>query len=112
MVLSGTEMKRQEIVQYFYRYLKRDPDGNYLIEIENDRCYVEVEDAPYVIKRVSALFQKTRIGRILSYLSTTEVKKELNLNPPSGREMIMSCIAGLRMVNLRHVFPTRLLSVF
>lgn len=47
------EMTRQDIVRHFYRHLKRDSNGNYLIEIENDRCLVSVEDAPYVVKSVS-----------------------------------------------------------
>jgi uncharacterized protein len=46
------EMKRFEIVQYLYNYLKTDDQGHYLIEIGNDRCYVSVEDVPYVIKSV------------------------------------------------------------
>jgi hypothetical protein len=46
------EMKRKDIVQYFYKYLKRDLDGSYLIEIENDRCKVRVEDTPYVIRSI------------------------------------------------------------
>jgi hypothetical protein len=49
----GTEMKRKDIVQYFYTYLKRDLNGHYLIEIDNDRCTVRVEDTPYVIRSIT-----------------------------------------------------------
>jgi uncharacterized protein len=49
----NNEMKRQDIIQYFYRYLKRDGTGRYLIEIGDDCCYVEVEDKPYVVRSVS-----------------------------------------------------------
>jgi len=48
----GIEMKRFEIVKYLYGYLKKDDQGRYLIEIGNDRCYVNVEDAPFVVKSV------------------------------------------------------------
>jgi uncharacterized protein len=48
----GEEMKRLEIVTHLYNYLKRDEQGHYLIEIGNDKCYVNVEDAPYVIKSI------------------------------------------------------------
>jgi len=48
----GTEMKRKDIVQYLYKYLQRDLNGDYSIEIEDDRCGVRVEDAPYVIRGV------------------------------------------------------------
>jgi len=52
----GTEMIRKDIVQYFYKYLKRDHKGNYLIEIEGDRCKVRVEDTPYVIRSIAVGF--------------------------------------------------------
>jgi len=48
----GTEMKRKDIVLHFYNHLRKDQNGNYRIEIENDSCSVTLEDAPYVIKRV------------------------------------------------------------
>jgi hypothetical protein len=54
----GEEMKRQDIVQYFYQHLKKDSAGNYLIEIKNDRCLVSVEDAPYVIRSVAVSCSK------------------------------------------------------
>ena len=44
----GEEMVRRDIVNYLYRYLKRDETGRYVIETENDRCYVMVEDAPFL----------------------------------------------------------------
>lgn len=50
---GGVEMKREDIVQYFYKYLKRDHEGGYAIEIDGDRCRVTVEDAPYVIRSIT-----------------------------------------------------------
>ena len=52
----GTEMSRKDIVQLLYQHLKRDQDGRYLIEIGEDRAYVDVEDTPYVVKSVSCIF--------------------------------------------------------
>jgi len=52
----GEEMRRFDIVQYLYSYLKVDEQGRYLIEIDNDRCYVDVEDAPYVIKSIVIIY--------------------------------------------------------
>lgn len=49
---GGAEMQRKDIVQYFYKHLKRDREGQYRIEIENDRCMVFVEDAPYIVTGV------------------------------------------------------------
>lgn len=49
---KGAEMFRREIVELFYRHLRKDESGNYIIEMENDRCYLEVEDTAFVIKAV------------------------------------------------------------
>ena len=48
----GREIYRIEIVRLFYQNLKRDEAGRYLIELENDRCYLEVEDTPFVVRAV------------------------------------------------------------
>jgi uncharacterized protein len=47
------EMKRHEIVHYFYKHLRRDDRGHYRIELNNEYCYIHVEDVPYVIRGVS-----------------------------------------------------------
>jgi hypothetical protein len=49
---EGAEMFRMDIVNLFYKNLKRDDSGRYIIEMANDRCYIEVEDTPYVVKAV------------------------------------------------------------
>ena len=48
----GNEMFRKEFVNLFYQNLKRDSSGRYIIEMANDRCYIEVEDVPFVVKAV------------------------------------------------------------
>jgi uncharacterized protein len=48
------EMIRTEIVQYFYKHLHRDSQGNYQIELNQEQCSIHVEDAPYVVRSVSA----------------------------------------------------------
>jgi hypothetical protein len=49
---NGQEMFRKDIVNLFYSCLKRDESGKYVIEMENDWCFIEVEDAPFVVKTV------------------------------------------------------------
>ena len=46
------EMFRRDIVNYFYQHLKRDTEGRYLIELEDERCYLEIEDAPFIVRSV------------------------------------------------------------
>jgi hypothetical protein len=48
----GQEMFRREIVNLFYEHLKQDDLGEYLIDLGEDRCYVDVEDAPFVVRSV------------------------------------------------------------
>ena len=89
----GAEMKRQDIVQYFYRYLRRDGDGNYLVEMNDDRCYVGVEDVPYVIKSVSIGYS-TDAGRPYIELSLSDGNREgLNLSAPLriGEDNVLYC---------------------
>ncbi len=52
----GAEMFRKDIVNLLYNHLKKDDHGRYLVELNNDRCYLDVEDTPYVIKAVYRSF--------------------------------------------------------
>ena len=89
----GEVMKRHDIVKYLYQCLKRDSTGRYAIETETDRCYVTVEDAPFVIKSVdSGLSQDNGQPCILISLSDGS-REELNLNMPfwHGEDNVMYC---------------------
>ena len=90
---QGTEMKRQDIVQYFYRYLKRDGDGNYLIEIQDDRCDVGVEDVPYVIKSIFVGFSEDNDRPHIELALNDGSKERLNLDAPfrTGKDNVLYC---------------------
>ncbi len=49
---KGEEIFRREIINYFYQNLKKDDAGRYIIETEDECCYLEVEDTPFVVKTV------------------------------------------------------------
>ena len=49
---NGTVMFREDILKLFFESLKRDEEGKYLIEFEGDKCFIEVEDTPFVVKTV------------------------------------------------------------
>jgi Uncharacterized protein conserved in bacteria len=89
----GEEMKRQDIVQYFYQYPKMDSAGNYVIETENDRCYVKVEDVPYVIRSVAVGFSKHDEQPCIEILLTDGSNEELKLDNPfwTGEDNVMYC---------------------
>lgn len=89
----GKEMKRLDIVEYFYQHLKRDNNGNYLVEIENDCCLVSVEDAPYVIRSVAVGCSKFD-GKLRIEISLTDgSSEELNHDLPlwTGDDNVMYC---------------------
>lgn len=49
---ENNEIFRKDIALQFYNALKLDDTGRYVIEIDNEKCYVEVEDAPFVVKSI------------------------------------------------------------
>jgi len=48
----GAPMIRKDIYLFFNRHIEKDPNGRYLLHIDDQKCYLEVEDTPFVIKRV------------------------------------------------------------
>lgn len=52
---KGNEMFRKDIVNLFYRNLKRDETGRYYIEFENDLASLDVEDTAFVVTAVYKL---------------------------------------------------------
>jgi len=83
---NGMEMFRKDIVKLFCDHLKRDESGKYIIELGDDRCLIEVEDVPYVVK---AVYKKDKYIEILLNDSTTE-----KLDPSTlrvGMENILYC---------------------
>jgi len=81
----GEEMTRLDIVQYFYKHLRSDDKGSFYIEIDAERCSVDVEDVPYVITSVS--------------LIPTQCDDEscLVLSLSDGSREILDCKKSLRM---------------
>jgi len=51
---KGAEMIHREFIRLFYQHMEIDSSGRYIISWRGERCYVEVEDTPFVVRR--ALF--------------------------------------------------------
>ena len=49
---NGAHMFRKEIVNVFFQNLKVDECGKYLIELGQERCYLDVEDTAFVVVAV------------------------------------------------------------
>ncbi len=50
---KGAHMFRKEILCTFFEHLKVDECGKYLIELEEERYYIDVEDTAFVVFAVS-----------------------------------------------------------
>ena len=74
----GAEMFRREIVNFFYQNLKRDESGQYLLELENDRCYLEVEDTPFVVRSVHRALSEQENQATLYLLLSDETVEPLD----------------------------------
>ena len=78
---NGAEMLRKDIVQMFYDHLTKDDSGRYVIEMPNDRCYVVVEDTPFVVQRVNHIASSDGTSEALQLHLSDE--KDEALNPES-----------------------------
>jgi len=89
---NGNEIFRDEIVRYFYQNLKKDEAGRYLIELDDDCCYLEVEDAPFVVRAVYRCTGRTDNEEFINLLlSDYSIEK---LNPDSlwaGKDNVLYC---------------------
>lgn len=49
---KGAEMVRRDIVRFFYERIGTDSLGRYVIRWGDERCYLDVEDTPFVVHKV------------------------------------------------------------
>ena len=89
---KGAEMFRKDIVNLFYENLKRDASGRYIIEMKNDRCYIEVEDTPYVVRSVYKVNSQENNNESINLLLNNSDLEELD--PTTlwiGKDNVMYC---------------------
>ncbi|MBW1790279.1 MAG: DUF1285 domain-containing protein [Deltaproteobacteria bacterium] len=48
---EGAEMIHREFIRLFYQRMTLDDAGRYVIELNDQRCCVDVEDTAYVVRR-------------------------------------------------------------
>jgi hypothetical protein len=48
---KGAEMIHREFIRLFYQHMEIDSQGRYIIDWGGSRCFVEVEDTPFVVRR-------------------------------------------------------------
>ncbi len=66
---KGVEMIHREIIRLFYQHMEMDTQGRYVINWSGDRCYVEVEDTPFVVHRTTFKQGDMDNSRFILFLS-------------------------------------------
>ncbi|MBW2631800.1 MAG: DUF1285 domain-containing protein [Deltaproteobacteria bacterium] len=75
---NGARMFRKDILKLFFESLKRDELGRYLIEFKGDKCLIEVEDTPFVVKTVHKHGREDRENESIEILLSDFTSEKLN----------------------------------
>jgi hypothetical protein len=89
---KGAHMFRKDILCVFFEHLKIDECGKYLIELNEERCYLDVEDTVFVVGAV----YKTKLpddGRyqIVVFLSDDSYEKLEISSLYIGKDNVLYC---------------------
>jgi len=97
------EIFRSEIVRFFYEKLKQDQLGRYLIELNEERCYIEVEDTPFIIKSIEKSKLETDNQEYIFLYMIDGVMERLEAETLwIGEDNILYCI-----INKKSLFKAR-----
>ena len=89
---KGIEMIHRETIRLFYQHMSLDPQGRYIITLEGERCYVEVEDTPFIVRR-ARFMDSAQADRSPCILSLSDGTEE-NLSPDTlvvGLDNVLYC---------------------
>ncbi len=75
---QGALMFRKDILEVFFKNLKRDEEGRYLVELEGDKSFIEVEDTPIVVEAVSKNDRKDREGESIEIALSDSTSESLD----------------------------------
>lgn len=85
-------MFRKDILYIFFEHLKIDNTGNYFIELNDEICYLDVEDTAYVVMAVNGKTQTEDKKDCIYVLLTDDSMEELDLKSLYvGKENILYC---------------------
>jgi len=99
---KGAEMIHREFIRLFYKHMEVDSFGRYIINWGGDRCYVEVEDTPFVVRR--AIFEDPDSPYNSRFILSLSDDSNEDLIPDTlyvGKENVLYC----RVKN--RTFPAR-----
>jgi uncharacterized protein len=89
---KGAHMFRKEILCTFFEHLKIDESGKYLIELGEERCYLDVEDTAFVVAAVDKI-QQPGDGQIqIDVLLSDGSCEKLDMNSlHTGKDNVLYC---------------------
>ncbi len=88
---QGQEMVRRDFIRLFYRNMERDGSGRYLITLAGDRCYLDVEDAPYVVWRTVKKGEEPGTRHFMLHLSDDSREELVPETLYVGRDHVLYC---------------------
>jgi len=89
---KGVEMIHRDFIRLFYQHMEMDSEGRYVIKFGGDRCYLEVEDTPFVIRRTE--FKKTDQENSSRFILDLSDDRREDLIPDTlyvGNENVLYC---------------------
>ena len=102
----GAEMVRKDIVSLFYQNLQCDESGRYMIVLPDDWCYLDVEDAPFVVKSIVRRKAEQDREESIYILLNDETVEELDPETlRTGQENILYCSVRNRRFPARFSRP-------
>jgi uncharacterized protein len=88
----GAHMFRKEILSIFFENLKVDECGQYLIELDEESCYLDVEDTVFVVTEVCKICGSQSSEDQIHILLTDDSREKLDLPTLRvGRDNILYC---------------------
>ncbi|MEA2014316.1 MAG: DUF1285 domain-containing protein [Thermodesulfobacteriota bacterium] len=89
---NGAVMFRKDILKLFFKSLKMDDLGRYLIEFEGDKWLIEVEDTPFIVKTVSRFNKDDSENESIEILLSDSTSEMLNLSTVRvGMDNVLYC---------------------
>ncbi len=89
---KGAEMIHREFIRLFYEQMRIDHLGRYVIEWQGTRCYVDVEDTPFVVRSVRFMDggEESKSGVVL-YLSDDSQEDLIPDTVYVGKDDVLYC---------------------
>ncbi len=88
----GAEMFRKEILSLFFQNVKKDDNGKYLIEMGEEKCYLDVEDTVFVVTEVHKTKKPADNSDCLYVLLNDDCREELALSTLKvGKDNVLYC---------------------